>query len=63
MMKYLGTIVSVVGTGVLLAACGNAGVPSMVPIGDGMRFLGICAVIAVLVAVLGLSRRGGGDEG
>jgi len=62
MLKPLHTIVGVVGTGALLVACGNVGDPigpSMTPIGDGLRFLGICAVVAVLVAVLGLSRRGG----
>jgi hypothetical protein len=66
MLKPLQTIVGVVGTGVLLVACGEAGGPigpSMTPIGDGLRFLGICAVVAVLVAVLGLSRRGGGPHG
>ena len=63
-MKPLRTLVGVVGTGALLVACGSAGGPSMVPVGDGLRFLGICAVVAVLVAVLGLSRSsGGGDEG
>ena len=65
-MKPLRTLLGVIGTGTLLVACGEAGGAniSMTPIGDGLRFLGICAVVAVLVAVIGLSRsRGGGDEG
>ena len=37
--------------------------PSMTPIGDGLRFLGVALVVAVLLAVLGLSRRGGGRHG
>lgn len=37
--------------------------PSMTPIGDGLRFLGVALVVAVLVAVLGLSRTGGGRHG
>ena len=63
MRKSLQTIVGVVGTGVLLVACGNEGSPSMAPVGDGLRFIGICGVIAVLVAVLATSRRGGGPHG
>ena len=63
MMKPLQTIVGVVGTGALLVACGSTSGPSMVPVGDGLRFLGICAVIAVLVAVLSTSRRGGDPNG
>ncbi len=35
----------------------------MPPIGDGLRFLGVALVVAVLVAVLGLSRTGGGRHG
>jgi len=63
MLKPLLTIVGVIGTGVLLSACGNEGSPSMAPIGDGLRFLGICAVVAVLVAVLSTALRGGGPHG
>ncbi len=62
-MKSLQTIVGIVLIGVLLVACGNEGSPSMAPIGEGLRFLGICAVIAVLVAVLAASRRGGDPHG
>jgi hypothetical protein len=63
-MKPLRTLLGIVGTGALLVACENVGNPSMAPIGDGLRFLGISAVVSVLVAVIGLSRsRGGGDEG
>ncbi|MEN8713513.1 MAG: hypothetical protein ABF384_01265 [Verrucomicrobiales bacterium] len=47
---------------VLLASCASPsdGAPSMAPIGEGLRFLGVALVVAVLVAVIGLARRGGG---
>ena len=65
MLKSLRTMIGIIGAGTVLAACGEADSPSvsMAPIGDGLRFLGICAVVAVLVAVLGLSRKGGGPHG
>jgi hypothetical protein len=46
----------------VLASCAEspAGAPSMAPIGEGLRFLGVALVVAVLVAVFGLARRGGG---
>ena len=49
--------------GVALASCTPEGGTSMAPIGEGLRFLGIALVVAVLVAVLGLSRNGGGRHG
>ena len=33
---------------------------SMAPIGDGLSFIGVAIVVAVLVAVLGSTLRGGG---
>lgn len=47
----------------VLASCTPEGGGSMAPIGEGLRFLGIALVVAVLVAVLGLSRNGGGRHG
>lgn len=35
---------------------------SMAPVGDGLRFLGVSLVAAVLVAVLGVTRNGGGGR-
>ncbi len=47
---------------ILLTSCAapTNGVPSMAPVGEGLRFLGVALVVAVLVAVIGLARRGGG---
>ena len=36
---------------------------SMAPVGEGLRFLGVSLVVAVLVAVLGSARKGGGRYG
>jgi len=46
----------------LQCSCSRAG-DSMAPIGDGLRFLGVSLVVAVLVAVLGVGRGGGGRHG
>jgi hypothetical protein len=44
----------------LLAGCGPvAPGPDLTPIEDGMRFLGVSLVVAVLAAVFGLARKGG----
>ena len=66
MLKSLSSSLSCMTLSIMSASCEQASCRSvsMTPIGDGLRFLGICAVVAVLVAVIGLSRsRGGGDEG
>jgi len=63
MMKSPFLIGTVIPLGAVLASCTPVGGSSMTPIGDGLRFLGICAVVAVLVAVIGLSRRGGDPHG
>lgn len=46
----------------LLTACHSVpgSPPDLSPVGDGLRFLGVALVVAVLVGVLGLSRKGGG---
>jgi hypothetical protein len=46
----------------LLCSCSLAG-GGMAPIGEGLRFLGISLVVAVLVAVIGVARKGGGRHG
>ena len=64
MTKFTATIPCMVGLLTGLAACSDTGSSSnnMEPVGDGLHFLGICAVVAVLVAVIGLSRTGGGNS-
>ena len=46
----------------LQCSCSLAG-GSMAPVGEGLRFLGVSLVVAVLVAVLGVARKGGGRHG
>ena len=64
MTKLTTTIPYMLGLLTLLSACGDTDSSSinMTPIGDGLHFLGICAVVAVLVAVIGMSRTGGGKS-
>ena len=64
MTKFTMTIPCMLGLLTRLSACGNTGSSSnnMEPVGDGLHFLGISAVVAVLVAVIGLSRMGGGKS-
>jgi hypothetical protein len=64
MLKSAHSILGCMTLSFVLAACGKASSQSvsMAPIGDGLRFLGISAVVAVLVAVIGRSRRGGGSH-
>ena len=64
MTKFTIFIPCMLGLLTLLAACSDTDNTSinMTPIGDGLHFLGICAVVAVLVAVIGLSRTGGGKS-
>jgi hypothetical protein len=53
---FLTILLSIV---VLFLGCsgGDAGVPSMEPIGDGLSFIGIGLVVMALVFVLGLSSK------
>lgn len=44
----------------VLAACDEVDPgPDFTPIEDGMKFMGVALVVAVLVGVIGLARRGG----
>lgn len=53
---FIGVVVT------LLSSCAESGAggPDMGPIGDGLRFIGVALVVAVLVLVFGSMRRGGG---
>jgi hypothetical protein len=53
---------AVIALAFLQCSCSTAG-SSMAPVGEGLRFLGVSLVVAVLVAVLGVARKGGGRHG
>lgn len=39
-----------------LTGCGSAGGVNLGPVGDGLSFIGVCVVVAMLVLVVGLKR-------
>ena len=65
MLKRVPYIASLA-TAAALTGCGvGSGVPDstvMEPVGDGLRFIGISAVVAVLAVVLARSLEGGGGN-
>lgn len=65
MLIHLHILITTMLPVLLLTSCDvtQSSGPSMSPIGDGLRFLGVALVVAVLVAVIGMSRRGGGRHG
>ena len=61
MLRLQPLTIGLAGAQLLLTSCTTEHHgPNMAPIGEGLRFLGVALVVAVLVAVFGITRRGGG---
>ncbi len=64
MLSPFHSLLSALAVCLLLASCSElGGGSSMAPIGDGLRFIGISLVVAVVLILIGLSRMGGGRHG
>lgn len=64
MLSPFHCLLSAFGVSLLLTSCSElGGGSSMAPIGEGLRFLGISLVVAVLLILIGLPGKGGGRDG